>query len=59
MEKPWYRSKTKWGALLLSSAQAAKGSGLIPGEYLALVQLAESVGLALAGFGIRDAVAPK
>lgn len=53
---PWYKSKTKIGSVLLAVAQAAKGSGLVPAEYLALVQVAESTGLALAGFGLRDAL---
>jgi hypothetical protein len=49
VDKPWYRSKTKWGALAFAA------SLLIPG-YMDPATWAQAVGIALGAFGLRDAV---
>ena len=54
MRKPWYQSKTKWAALVLGAAQLAKAFP-VTAPYAAAV---EALGIALGGFGLRDAMAP-
>lgn len=50
--KPWWQSKTKWGALLLGAGQVLR---LFPATA-PWAAVADAAGAVLGGFGLRDAV---
>lgn len=51
--KPWWQSKTKWAGLLLGLAQLLRASPWGGAEF---APVAEAAGVALGGFGLRDAL---
>jgi hypothetical protein len=55
-DKPWYKSMTAWGAILLGAATGAEQIGAVsPGTTSALATLAQDVGALLVLFGLRKA----
>jgi hypothetical protein len=59
MKKPWWQSKTKWGAILLGAGQAmpAVAEGVATGQWAtALPALLDAVGILAVGFGVRNAL---
>lgn len=56
MKKPWWQSKTKWGAVLLAAGQALRQ---LPWEWAQqAVPVADVLGTVIGGFGVRDALEP-
>lgn len=60
MQTPWYKSKTKWGGLLVGVGMIVGGVGHylvgdVSGE-LVVSEILAGVGVILAVFGIRDAL---
>ena len=57
-KKPWYRSKTKWGALLIGLAPVLMTVGNLLSGNVDIVSsfpsLMTQIGVILAVFGIRD-----
>ncbi len=51
-DKPFYKSLTAWGLILLGAAEAAVLSGLIPPEFAKFVTYAGAAAVAL---GLRKA----
>ncbi len=51
-DKPWYKSLTAWGLVVLGAAEAAVLGGLIPPEFAKYVTY---VGAAAVTLGIRKA----
>ena len=60
MDKPWYRSKTAWGAVLVGGGMVATSAGkALLGEIdanTALIGISTGVGIVLVAVGLRDAV---
>jgi len=60
MAKPWFRSKTKIGGVLLGASQILSGiGGYLQGDvdgWYALQQIAIGAGIIVALTGIRDAL---
>jgi len=63
MIKPWYRSKTKVGAVLVGGGMVLTAAGrLLLGEVdanTALINIATGVGIILVAVGLRDAIDKK
>lgn len=60
MNKPWYKSKTAWGSLLVGGGMILTSTGrLLLGETdasTALIAVFTGIGIILVAVGLRDAI---
>ena len=63
MDKPWYKSKTAWGSLLVGGGMILSNAGsFLLGDIdanTAMVGSIAGVGIILVAVGLRDAVSKK